>query len=97
MTADLKNLPSRAEAEGLVRRWIDDCLWRQEIHRAETGGVDHFEIHEIERMGEEDARELDGLFRFAGDLFAPKQRTAIGRVLAGDEALRAWRTGLDVD
>src|SRR5690349_15054571 len=29
MAADLNNLPSRAEAEGLVRRWIDNCLWRQ--------------------------------------------------------------------
>ena len=56
------DLPKRAEVESAIRRWIDDCVWRREIKRAETGGLDFFECHEIEMMGREDARELDGLF-----------------------------------
>jgi hypothetical protein len=87
----LRRLPSRVEAEGLVRRCIDNCLWRQEIHRAETGGIDHFDHHEIKRMGEEEARELDALFRFGTRLIAPKQKAAIGRILIGDEPIDKYR------
>jgi hypothetical protein len=76
-------LPKRAELESAIRRWIDDSVWRQEIKRAETGGLDFFECHEIERMGREDARELDGLFRYASNMFAPQQKAAIGRMLTG--------------
>jgi len=35
-------LPKRAELESAIRRWIDDSVWRQEIKRAETGGLDFF-------------------------------------------------------
>jgi hypothetical protein len=76
-------LPKRAELESAVRRWIDDSVWRQEIKRAETGGFDFFERHEIEKMGSEDASELDGLFRFASNMFAPQEKAAIGRMLSG--------------
>jgi hypothetical protein len=76
-------LPKRAELESAVRRWIDDSVWRQEIKRAETGGFDFFERHEIEKMGREDASELDGLFRFASNMFAPQEKAAIGRMLTG--------------
>lgn len=31
------------------------------------------ERHEIEKMGREDARELDGLFRYASNMFAPQR------------------------
>ena len=65
-------LPKRAELESAVRRWIDDSVWRQEIKRAETGGLDFLECHEIKKMGREDARELDGLFRYASKMFAPQ-------------------------
>jgi hypothetical protein len=61
-------LPKRAELESAIRRWIDDSVWRQEIRRAETGGLDFLECHEIEKMGREDARELDGLFRYASNM-----------------------------
>ena|SRR6266545_2105146 len=47
--------------------------------RAETGGLDFFECHEIEKLGREDASELDGLFRFASNLFAPQEKAAIAR------------------
>jgi len=78
------DLPKRAELESAVRSWIDDCVWRQEIKRAETGGLDFFECHEIEKMGREDASELDGLFRFASRFFAPQEKAAIARVLTGE-------------
>jgi hypothetical protein len=76
-------LPKRAELENAVRRWIDDSVWRQEIKRAETGGFDFFERHEIEKMGREDACELDGLFRFASNMFAPQEKAVIERMLTG--------------
>src|SRR6185436_14553441 len=60
---------------------IDESVWRQEIKRAETGGLDFFERHEIETMGREDARELDGLFRYASNMFASQEKAAIARVL----------------
>jgi hypothetical protein len=78
------DLPKRAELESAVRSWIDDCVWRQEIKRAETGGLDFFECREIEKMGREDASELDGLFRFASRYFAPQEKAAIARVLSGE-------------
>ena len=59
---EANQLPNRAELESAIRRWIDDSVWRREIKRAETGGLDFLESHEIEKMGRDDARELDGLF-----------------------------------
>jgi hypothetical protein len=73
-------MPSRVELEGLVRGWIDACVWRQEIHRAATGGIEYFDPHEIEQMGEGDARELDGLFRYGADRFAAGEKVAISAV-----------------
>ena len=86
------DLPKRAELEGAIRRWIDDFVWRREIKRAETGGLDFFECHEIEKMGREDASELDGLFRFASNMFAPQEKAAIGRVLTGGTPDELQRT-----
>jgi hypothetical protein len=88
-------LPKRAELESAIRRWIDDSVWRQEIKRAETGGLDFFECQEIEKMGREDARELDGLFRYASNMFASQEKAAITRVLTGgtpDELQRSLIT-----
>jgi hypothetical protein len=76
-------LPKRAELESAIRRWIDDSGWRQEIKRAETGGLDFFECQEIEKMGREEASELDGLFRYASNMFAAQEKAAITRVLTG--------------
>ncbi len=85
------NVLNRAELESAVRGWIDDCVWRQEIKRAETGGLDFLECHEIEKIGRADATELDGLFRFASNIFAPQEKAAIGRVLTGDEPNDRYR------
>ncbi|MEY9130224.1 hypothetical protein ACVIWV_003882 [Bradyrhizobium diazoefficiens] len=89
MTASEK-LPSRAELEGLVRGWIDDCVWGREMRLAATG-TEYFDSHEVDRMGEEDARELDSLFRHLADRFAGHERAAIGRVLAGDAPTDRYR------
>ena len=86
------DLPKRAELETKVRHWIDAAVWRQEIKRAETGGLDFFECHEIEKMGREDASELDGLFRFASDMFATQQKAAIAHVLTGGTPNELHRT-----
>lgn len=36
---EANQLPKPAELESAIRRWIDDSVWRQEIKRAETGGL----------------------------------------------------------
>jgi hypothetical protein len=76
---------SRAELETAVRYWIDGCVWRREVRRAETRGVDFLTCEEIEKMGREEAVELDGLLSFASNMFAPEEKAAIGRVLTGKE------------
>jgi hypothetical protein len=78
---------SRAEAEGRVRHWIDDCIWRHEAHRAETDGFEVLETHEVERMGKGDARELDALMRVCGTIYRDEQKKAVQRVLTGKEPL----------
>ncbi|HMJ27710.1 MAG TPA: DUF6538 domain-containing protein [Xanthobacteraceae bacterium] len=78
---------SRAEAEGRVRNWIDGCLWRHEAHRAETNGFELLETHEVERMGEEDARELDALLRISGTIYRDEQKKVVQRVLTGKAPL----------
>jgi hypothetical protein len=76
---------SRAELETAVRDWIDGCVWRREVRRAETGGVDFFERREVEQMGRAEAVELDGLLHLASNMFAPEEKAAIGRVLTGKD------------
>jgi hypothetical protein len=72
---------TKSEAEGLVRQWIDACLWRQEAHLAETDGFAFLEPDEINRMDRQDAIELDGLMRFADRMFAGEQKAKIARAL----------------
>jgi hypothetical protein len=55
---------TKSEAEGLVRRWIDAALWRQEAQLAETDGFAFLQPDEIKGMDRQDAIELDGLMRF---------------------------------
>ncbi|WOH48181.1 DUF6538 domain-containing protein [Bradyrhizobium sp. sBnM-33] len=84
--------PGRAELQNAVRNWIDDCIWRREVRRADTGGLDFFERDEIEQMGRQEAAELDGLFRLASDMFAPEQQAKIERILTGKEASDKYQT-----
>jgi hypothetical protein len=85
------SMPSRAELEGRVRSWIDACVWRQEVHRAETGGFDYLERDEIERMGRKEAAELEGLLRFAAGIHTREQQAAIARALEGSETADRFR------
>ena len=47
--------------------------------------MDFLTCEEIEKMGREEAVELDGLLSFASNMFAPEEKAAIGRVLTGKE------------
>jgi hypothetical protein len=72
---------SKKEAEGLVRQWIDACLWRREAHLAETGGFAFLETDEIEKMDRQDAIELEALMRQTDRMFAGEQKAKIARAL----------------
>ncbi len=74
---------SRAELETAVRDWIDGRVWRREVRRAETRGVDLFSCEEIEKMGREKPRTgQDARLRLER---ACRNKAAIGRVLTGKE------------
>lgn len=72
---------SKAEAESAVRGWIDRCLWRQEAHCAETGGIALLDTAEIENMGRQDAAELDALLRFAGRKHVADEQAKVAHAL----------------
>ncbi len=73
---------SKADAEAIVRRWIDSALWRREAHLAETDGIAFFDPGEIETMGRENAAELDALLQFGDRRHAGDQKAAIARALS---------------
>jgi hypothetical protein len=87
MLQTVSKLPTKQEAEAQVRSWIDKCLWRQEIHRAETGGFEWLELDEIELMGREEAAEVDGLIRLTDTVFGADQKKTIERALRGQEPM----------
>jgi hypothetical protein len=72
---------TKAEAETAVRGWIDRCLWRQETHCAETGGIALLDKAEIETMGRQDAAELDALLQFAGRKHVADEQAKVARAL----------------
>jgi hypothetical protein len=81
---------SKVQIEGLVRGWIDGLAWQHEIRRAETGGFDYLTAAEIDTLGTNDARELEGLLRFGGEMHADDQKRAIAGVLRGERDLGAF-------
>jgi hypothetical protein len=81
-------LPTKAEVESAVRRWIDERVWATEIRRAETGGYEFLDRDEVDKLNEgsgdpDAACELEGLFRFVDRMSADRQRNEIGAVLQG--------------
>jgi hypothetical protein len=72
---------TKSEAEGLVRQWINACLWRQEAHLAETDGFAFLEPDEIKGMDRQDAIELDALMGFGDRMLAGEQKAEIERAL----------------
>lgn len=83
VTMSQTELPSKAELEGMVRGWIDGMLWNQEIWRAATGGLQVLTPDEIDRLGKDDARELDGLLRYCRGIHEKEQKQAINDALDG--------------
>jgi Domain of unknown function (DUF6538) len=71
----------QADAEAMVRGWIDACLWRREARLAETDGIALLEPDDIEKLGRENAAELDGLLLSADRMFAGEQKARIARAL----------------
>ncbi len=81
-------LPTKAEVETVIRKWIDDRVWATEIRRAETGGYGFLDQDEVDKLnggtGDPDAaRELEGLFRFVDRMSADQQRNEISSALQG--------------
>ena len=72
---------TKAEAEAIVRQWVDCRLWRHEAHLAETGGIAFLEPAEIETLGRTEAGELDALLRVADGMFAGAEKGRIARAL----------------
>ncbi len=87
---------TKVEAETAVRGWIDRCLWRQETHCAETGGIALFDTAEIEKMGRQEAIELDALLQFAGRKHLGDERAKVARALgANGPGLEAYAGIID--
>jgi hypothetical protein len=87
---------TKTEAETAVRGWIDRCLWRQEAHCAETGGIALLDTAEIETMGRQDAAELDALLQFAGRKHVGDERAKVARALgASGPGLEAYAGIID--
>ena len=72
---------SKAEAEALVRTWVDAHLWHREARLAETGGFDFLEPHEVEKMGRQEAAELEALMHQTERMFAGEEKAKIARAL----------------
>jgi hypothetical protein len=85
---------TKQDAEAQVRSWIDNCVGRQEYHRAETGGFEFLEVDEIELMGREDASEWDGFLRFCDIVYSADLKKTIERVLRGKEVLDPFNNAL---
>ena len=70
---------SKAEAETIVRQWIDACLLRQEVLLAlpKLAASPSSSQTKIEQLGREDAAELDALLRFADRKHADDEKAQI--------------------
>lgn len=81
---DLAGTMNRVEAEGLVRRWVDESVRLWEANMALSGGFAFFSEDEVEAMGEDDAREMDDLMRVLGDtMVRPQIKAMASQALSG--------------
>src|SRR5665213_811609 len=78
-------IPPRAELEGMVRSWIDELHWRQEIRRAATGGYVWFEPDEVEQMGPESSREMETLLKMSHRLFQADEEVRVVQAALGPD------------
>lgn len=81
---DLAGTMNRADAESLVREWVDDSARQWEANMALSGGFAFFNVDEVERMGEEGAREMDDLMRVLGEtMVRPQIKSMASQALSG--------------
>lgn len=75
---------SRGEAEGRVRQWVDDMSNSWEANLVVSGGYAFFDKDEADRMGEEQAGEIDDLFRVISDtVVRPLLKKDVAGALSG--------------
>lgn len=80
---------TRTEADRLVRGWIDRCRDAFE-HRLASTGVAYLTPDDVDRMGAEDARELDILLRTVAEVGAvPQFHSEIRQTLSGLNATKS--------
>lgn len=73
LLTDLTLTLSRADADCLVRGWIDQHAQAWEVNIATTGGLAYFTKAESEAMDPDQSREMDDLMRIVGDMVARPQ------------------------
>jgi integrase len=81
---DLAGTMNRAEADQMVRGWVDRSTRQWEANMALSGGFAFFDRDEVEIMGEENAREMDDLMRVLGEtMVRPRIKAAMSAELSG--------------
>lgn len=92
LLTDLSLTLDRAEADRLVRGWIDRYAQAWEVNIAATGGLAYFTKSEGKVMGSAQSRELDDLMRVVGDMMVrPQLKATAQAALSGrhPDALRS--------
>ncbi|EHP91897.1 DUF6538 domain-containing protein [Methylorubrum extorquens] len=84
LLTDLALTLDRAEADHLVRGWIDRHAQAWEVNIAATGGLAYFTKAEGEVMGPAQSREMDDLMRVVGDMMVrPRLKATAQAALSG--------------
>ncbi|WP_152527976.1 hypothetical protein [Lutibaculum baratangense] len=82
--AELVRLPDRAQAERLVRAWLDRQSTTWAVYVEETGCT-MLDPAEARALEDEDARELDDMLRVFGQTSRSRFREVLRRALTGRE------------
>lgn len=81
---DLSQCMDRADADQIVRRWVDKSTRQWEANMALSGGFAFFDEAEVGTMGTEQAGEMEDLMRLLGDTVArPTIKAAASAALSG--------------
>ncbi|KQT09051.1 hypothetical protein ASG40_10335 [Methylobacterium sp. Leaf399] len=84
LLTDLTLTIDRADADCLVRGWIDRHAQAWEVNIATTGGLAYFTKAEGEMMGPNQSREMDDLMRVVGDMMVrPRLKATAQAALSG--------------
>jgi integrase len=80
----------RADAEQRVRGWIEESTERWETNIVVSGGYAFFDKDEADKMGHDNAREMDDFFRVLGDEYVlPRLKSMISNALSGRDPQQA--------